>query len=572
MPLSKPGVLVAFAFVWLTPAAAWCASAGTAGHETDEKALVMVAELALQRGNCFEAADAYQRAAAVSTDPTTAKRATEVGVGCEQWPRAMLAADRWRVLQPADPMVARTDGVVALKVHHLSEARSAFAVMLGLSGKEAEHNLVELIPLAAQTADPVAAFTVLRDFGSEPNLSAPTLIALAALGLEADNFAAARVLVERALKLDPNSAQAAALRIKILVGLGEADAALAAARDLVATGAEGTTYVLADTLADIDRMDEARAELERLAKQDSTRVEAERRLALLAYRTGDFADARSRFSEIYGRREGSTEALYYLSLIAELQGETDAALSGYEQLAGTDAGSLARVRAASLLMRAGDREHALAVLDDTQGAGNGRTIIDAALEKAQILSAYGGANDAVKLLDELLKKFPGHPQILYERATALERAGRVRDSVGAFEAILKDRAQDSMIENALGYTLADHKLELARSEELIRAALAAAPDSAAILDSLGWVRYRRGDSRQALPALERAFRLGQDAEIAAHWGEVLWSVGRQTEARAVWAHSLALAPESEPLKAVIARFAPVAAPAADRAKVSPGGP
>jgi tetratricopeptide (TPR) repeat protein len=545
------------------------AASAPATRETDEKALTMVAELALQRGNCLEAADAYERAAAVSSDATLAKRATEVGVGCEQWPRALQASQRWRVLQPSDPAVARTAGVVALKVHHMTEARDAFAVMLGLAGKDAERMLMELIPLASQTADPVAAFTALRDFGSDPNLGAPTLTALAALGLEADNFAAARAFVERALVLDPKSVQAGALRVKILIGQGEAEAALAAARELTATGAEGTTFVLAEAFADLERTEDARVELERLAKVDATRVEAERRLALLAYRSGDFADARNRFAEIYGRREGSTEALYYLSLIAELQGETDAALSGYEQLAGSDAGSLARVRAASILMRAGDRERALAVLDDAQGGGNGRTIIDATLEKAQILSEYGAASDAVKILDDLLKRFPGHPQILYERATALERANRVRESVAAFESILKDRPQDSVIENALGYTLADHKTQLPRAEELIRAALATAPDSAAILDSLGWVRYRRGDARQALPDLERAFRLGQDAEIAAHWGEVLWSVGKQSEARAVWAHSLALAPESEPLKAVIARFEPVAAAAADRARAVP---
>jgi len=524
-----PSTLAGLLLLGAAAAAAPAGGAAGSTKDTDEKALTLVAELALQRGNCLEAADAYVRAANQSTDAALAKRATEVGVGCEQWPRALAAAERWRELVPGDPTVARTAGVVALKLHHLGEARDAFAEMLGLAGKNAEKMLVELIPLAAQTSDPVSAFTALKDFGADPKLSAGTLSAFATLGLEADNFAEARSFAERALKLDPGERDAAIVRVKLMVGEGDATAALAAARELAATGAEGTAFIVAETLADLDQREAARAELERLAQVEATRVEAERRLALLAYRSGDFETARSRFAEIYGRREGSTEALYYLSLIAELQGENEAALSGYEQLAGSDAGSLARVRAATLLMRAGDRDRALAVLDDPQGnAGSGRTVIDTGIEKAQILSENGAAPEAVKLLDELLKKFPGHPQLLYERATALERAGRVRDSVAAFEAILKDRPQDSMIENALGYTLADHKLQLARAEELIRAALAIAPDSAAILDSLGWVRYRRSDAKDALPELERAYRLGQDAEIAAHWGEVLWSAGRQT--------------------------------------------
>jgi tetratricopeptide (TPR) repeat protein len=570
MPLPKSRALSRHALLLTAAALVSClpASAGAAARasrETDEKALTVVAELALQRGNCFEAADAYARAAAGSPDPSLAKRATEVGIGCEQWPRALQAATRWRTLVPQDPTVARTAGVVALKLHHMAEARAAFTAMLGLSGKEAERAFIELIPLAAQTADAVSAYAALKDFGSDQNLSAPTLTALAALAFEADNFAAARTFVDRALKLEPKASAAAALRVKILVGQGEDAEALAGAREVVPSGADGQKFLLAETLADLDHIDEARAELERLQAIDDTRVEAERRLALLAFRAGDFPEARRRFADIFGRREGSTEALYYLSLLAEIAGETDAALSGYEQLAGSDAGSLARVRAASVLMRAGDRERAMAVLDDNQGAGNGRTVIDAAIEKAQILSSFGAAPEAVRVLDGMLAQFPGHPQLLYERATALDRAGRVRESVSAFESMLKDRGDDSTLENALGYTLADHRIELSRAEALIRQALNEAPDSAAILDSLGWVRYRRGDARQALPPLERAWRLGRDAEIAAHWGEVLWSVGRQPEARAVWARALALAPQSEPLKAVIARFAPVAAPAADRA-------
>ena len=50
--------------------------------------------------------------------------------------------------------------------------------------------------------------------------------------------------------------------------------------------------------------------------------------------------------------------------------------------------------------------------------------------------------------------------------------------------------------------------------------------------------------------------VGHDAEIAAHWGEVLWASGNQAEARRVWAAALARDPDSKPLKAAIKRLLP----------------
>ena len=142
----------------------------------------------------------------------------------------------------------------------------------------------------------------------------------------------------------------------------------------------------------------------------------------------------------------------------------------------------------------------------------------------------------------------------YQRAMLLERAGRTRESVRAFDTLLKLRPDDATVQNALGYTLADRRQQLPRAEQLIRRAVAARPDNASFLDSLAWVLYRRGDARSAVPLLERAWRLSQEAEIAAHWGEVLWASGAQSEARTVWARALARAPDSEPLRATIERF------------------
>jgi Flp pilus assembly protein TadD len=129
-----------------------------------------------------------------------------------------------------------------------------------------------------------------------------------------------------------------------------------------------------------------------------------------------------------------------------------------------------------------------------------------------------------------------------------------RDSEKNFEALLKDRPEDASLLNALGYSLADRNQKLPRAEAMIRKALDASPDNPAFLDSLGWVRFRRGDVAGALPHLERAYRIFPDAEIASHWGELLWVSGKQSEARALWARSLSRSPDSKALRATIERL------------------
>ena len=110
--------------------------------------------------------------------------------------------------------------------------------------------------------------------------------------------------------------------------------------------------------------------------------------------------------------------------------------------------------------------------------------------------------------------------------------------------------------NALGFTLADHRRELKRAEELIRASLVAQPDNPALLDSLGWVLHRRGQNAAAVAPLARAFRLLHDGDIGAHWGEVLWSTDQKAAARQAWQRALIADPDNKLLAATVHRYAP----------------
>jgi tetratricopeptide (TPR) repeat protein len=110
--------------------------------------------------------------------------------------------------------------------------------------------------------------------------------------------------------------------------------------------------------------------------------------------------------------------------------------------------------------------------------------------------------------------------------------------------------------NALGYSLADRNQRLEEAKGLIEKALALAPEDAFIIDSMGWVFFRMGDTTRALELLQRAYKLRPDADIGAHLGEVLWVMGNKAEARRIWKEALSKAPDNDTLRTTMRRLDP----------------
>ena len=108
--------------------------------------------------------------------------------------------------------------------------------------------------------------------------------------------------------------------------------------------------------------------------------------------------------------------------------------------------------------------------------------------------------------------------------------------------------------NALGYTLTVHTKRYNEAYELIERALEINPNDPAIMDSMGWNQFRRGNIEEALTYLKRAHKLFPDPEVAAHLGEVLWAAGQQNEAKAVWREALNKQPDSPIMQDIVERF------------------
>ena len=175
---------------------------------------------------------------------------------------------------------------------------------------------------------------------------------------------------------------------------------------------------------------------------------------------------------------------------------------------------------------------------------------------AQLLRDANDNAAAYKVLTAALAEHPDSTDLLYDSAMVAEKLDKVDESEATLKRLVALKPDDAQALNALGYTLVDRTTRVDEGYTLIEKALKLSPDDPFILDSMGWALYRMGHYDDALAYLQRALAGRPDAEIAAHFGEVLWAKGDRDRARTVWQSALKTTPDNPVLLDTVRRLSP----------------
>jgi Flp pilus assembly protein TadD len=211
------------------------------------------------------------------------------------------------------------------------------------------------------------------------------------------------------------------------------------------------------------------------------------------------------------------------------------------------------MRIAHVLAVEGKMDDARKALHDT-AATSAEERSQLLIAEAQLLRDANRHEDAYAVLADGLVQHPDDPDLLYEAALSAEKIGKMDILERDLRRLIQLRPDSAQAYNALGYSLADHNERLDEAQQLIDKALQLAPDDPFIMDSKGWVLFRRGQAEAGLDMLKKAYAQRADPEIAAHIGEVLWSLGRQDEARKTWNEAVKANPTNEALVDTIKKY------------------
>jgi uncharacterized protein (TIGR03790 family) len=145
----------------------------------------------------------------------------------------------------------------------------------------------------------------------------------------------------------------------------------------------------------------------------------------------------------------------------------------------------------------------------------------------------------------------------YALASNYEAAKEFDLAIARYRRILEVSPNQALALNNLAYGLAIRKGELNEALPLAEKALALAPRSGPIADTLGWIQFMRGNIARAVPLLVNAARLAPaNAEIRLHLAQAHAAAGDIPAAKREVSKALELAPSMRDLpevKAVQAR-------------------
>ena len=515
----------------------------------------LVAEVAAQRGDLEGALRIYHRLARELRDPQVARRAIELAVRIRAFPAALQSAVLLLELDP-DSGLARE--IIAATIANGSDIAKARETLAGLLEKSRNRGAVmmQLSHLFSKFPDKAKVLEHVRGIAEGYAHMPESHYAVGVAELLAGNLEAAATQADKALELKPEWEQGAILKAQVLRKQAPQQI-IGFYQDFVARHPRSVEVrmQLGRELAGERKTAEAREqfrEAERIAEGDPQPAYA---VGLLSLQLEEHAEAQAAFTRSLKRGYRETAAIYLgMGQAAEGLKRYDEAIGWYQKV---DSGDWVRaqLKIATLMARqqglAAGREY-LQRIEPRSGEDRVQII----QVEAQLLRDAKAWRETYDMLTKAVAEHPDSFELLYDRAMAAERVDRIDVLEADLRRVIKMKPDYAHAYNALGYTLADRTSRLQEARELIEKAHKLSPEDPFILDSLGWVHYRAGNTEEALRYLQAAYSARPDPEIAAHLGEVLWRAGRPDEAQKIWRAALNENPNHETLLAVIQKYRP----------------
>jgi len=214
------------------------------------------------------------------------------------------------------------------------------------------------------------------------------------------------------------------------------------------------------------------------------------------------------------------------------------------------------------IARQGAPDRALKLVDDLIKSAPSNWLHRAL--KAQVLREMEKLEEAAKVFVDVIERIKKDDRL--EKEKQLDFISEYRYSLSGVYMDLNqvDKASEQLklllaqdpnnptYNNDLGFIWADRGMNLAEAEKLIRKALEEdrklrrklklekEGDNSAYLDSLGWVLFKQGKAKEALPYLQQAVKEkeGQHIEIYDHLADVYQALGEKAEAITAWKKAL----------------------------------
>lgn len=532
---------------------------------------VLVGEISADNGDVAASFQLILDAARKSHEPQLFERAIDIALRAHAGDSALEAAQAWYRITPSSPAATRYLLQILVGLNRLPETVKPLRQALTNPSAEERLIVVRQVPrIFARAADKVAAAATveraLADALTDPETSAAAYVAVASMRLLAGDAPGTLQAAGKSAELDPLAPEPALLALELMgpePGPAEALVLASLEHKLHADVAMG----LVRKLLDLQRFEDARSWAEKLTQAQPELADAwlvrgslalqNKKVALAETSLHKFLELQQAKAAPAGTEEeasrASGQAYLMLAQIAAQRKAWDEAQQDLNQVDDPDAALRVVAQRADILARQGKLAQARELIRNAPEAQPEDARVKLALE-AELLRDQQQFQAVYRLLQDDLPAYAQDPDYVYDLAMAADKLGKEAEAEQLLRRVMVLKPDYYHAYNALGYALADRKVRLSEARELIAHALQYAPNDPYVIDSMGWVEFRSGNVEQAARLLQAAFHNRPDPEIAAHLGEVFWTLKQTQQAKAVWQEGLDMAPDNETLNDTLRRL------------------
>ena len=521
----------------------------------------LIAEVAGQRGDLATSGTIFYELAKTTRNPGLAERAAKVSAYGNVGQLTMPAVKLWAELDPASNEAQQAMTEMLVGSGKLKEAQP-FLAQLFVKEETRAGGFLYLSTLLSRNPDKAAVLNLVQALAKPyPELAeAQFAIAQSAWAAHKDNVALDALNKIETLK--PDWPIAALLKGQVLSEQNPLTA-INFYQDFLDQHPDANEIRLnmAKLMVSQKQYDLAKANFPILlanAKTSEAKNAAEITaiIGLLSYQGGDYPAAEGYFQEALKLGFKDADQIYlYLGQVNEKLNQAELSLSWYNKVAPGEHYLEAQVNIANAMARGGKVDQAIDKLDSLDNLNTQQQIMVIQTE-ASLLVKAGRHQEVFDLLDKAVKNLPNTADLVYDYALAAERLKKFDLMEAELRKTIKDMPNFAAAYNALGYSFADRNIKLNEALSLIEKALSLSPNDHYMLDSLGWVHFRKGNLNKALDYLQQAYQYNADPEIAAHLSEVLWQQGKQDQANVVLNEALRNHPDNELLKTTRSKLKP----------------
>ncbi|QCU89503.1 tetratricopeptide repeat protein [Thiomicrorhabdus sediminis] len=502
---------------------------------------ILAAEMLVQKQQYQQAYELIYPLAKAKSDAGLAKRAFEVSMATYDENSIKQAAQLWKTVAPEEPKAWRAAFQMSLRDGLIEQALQEWHEYHKLSENRLQESLMIAANKVSGSVPEAAGLAFFQRLVAQYPKQWAAHFSLAMVASTYQQVGVGLQALDKAQQLMPEAERQESE--SIVYNLMSKFYLLS---DDPQTGIKKLTAYLKDNPANLliqERLarlqvraglyDEAKKRYQSIIEIEPQAWTSRLSLALIELEQDDYIAAEQNLLFLLHNQAYKAVAYYYLGILYQQKKDYLQAKQSFSQVDAAGYYIDAQLHLAEIAFAEDRAEDAYTILNAIE--------LDSDDDKVKILrakaifkKAQGHNFEALEFYEQALAITPDNIDMLKAKSLLLYNTQQFEQYETTLLQIIELDNRDSDVLNALGYYYVENRIHLPKAKQLLESALAIAPQSFYILDSLGWYYYQVTDYGNAILYLKKAFQLAKDDEVFLHLVHAYWYSGQVNQAKSLW--------------------------------------